>query len=254
MMKTPDVPPVIQAVGLACVPVDDMPAGSAMARKPVAAAVVSLIERDDGQRDVTIICVSDACAMEFPLPALIDDALVARAPIIITDADRNLLAIEAAARRFFVEPNLASLAKGSATIDPVAMFGVAHDEVSLCRRLGIAASRVPDNDVARWWDRGAPTAAEGVAMTGAVSRLMLWAHGAAFLTGRPDAFFETLVPLRERLMDIEDDRPEANAILATRPFGRTASFASYYRDYRARRDAGEKDARWLTFEDGLSYV
>ena len=31
------VPPVIQAVGLACVPMDDAPKGATLARKPVAA-------------------------------------------------------------------------------------------------------------------------------------------------------------------------------------------------------------------------
>jgi hypothetical protein len=253
-MKSPHMPPLIQAVGIACVPLDDMPPCTALARKPVAAAVVTLSERADGHRDVIATCVSDARDLEFPLPVLVEDALVASVPTIITGSDCNVLAIEAAARRFFVEPKLGALAKGQGLIDPTAMLGGGHDEVALCRRLGIAMGPVTCKDVARWWRRDAPAAAEGMALTIAVARLMLWAHGASFFGGLPDAFFETLLPLREKLMDLEADRPEMKAILASRPFGRAASFASYYHDYRSKRDAGEEAARWMSFEDGLFYV
>lgn len=253
-MKSPHVPPVIQAVGLACVPVDDMPPGTALARKPVAAAVIALSEREDGHRDVIVKTMSDARAMEFPLPVLIDDALAAGAPTILTETDCDVLTVEAAARRFFTEPKLAALAKGKSLIDPAAMFGAGHDEGALCRRLGIHAPTASDADVARWWNPNAPAAAEGVALTAAAARLMLWAHGASFLRALPDAFFEVLMPLRERLMDLEKDRPGVKEVLAARPFGRAASFAGYYREYRALRDAGDESARWVTFEEGLSYV
>lgn len=247
------VPPVIQAVGLACVPVDDMPQGSTLARKPVAAAIVTLVERDDGHRDVTITCVTDARDMEHPLAVLVNDALIAGAPTIITPEDCDVLTIEAASRRFFTEPALGGLAKGQKLVDPVTMFGSGHDEAALCRRLGISANLVHDSDVARWWNRDAPMAVEDVALTAAISRLVLWAHGASFLRGLPDAFFETLLPLRLRLLDMEAEHPGLKPLLASRPFHRAASFASYYRDYCARRDAGD-ESRWLTFEDGQSYV
>lgn len=253
-MNSPYVPPIVQAIGLACVPIDDMPPGTALARKPVAAAVVTLHTRDDGHREVSIACLSDARELEFPLPVLVEDALVAGAPTIMTAHDYDALRIDAAARRFFVEPKLGVLASGQGLIDPVSMFGAGYDEVALCRRLGVAATLVADRDVAKWWRRDAPALAEGVALNSAVSRLLLWAHGASFTAGLPDAFFETLLPVREKLMDLEATRPEVRAILATRPFGRAGSFASYYREYRARRDAGDEDARWLTFEEGLSYV
>ncbi len=253
-MKSPYMPPVIQAVGLACVPIDDMPPGSTLARKPIAAAVLTLSERDDGHRDVTVTIIGDVQPLEFPLPALIDDALIAGAPTIIAAGDRDVLTIEAVARRFFVEPKLAALAKGQGGIDPVAMIGAGHDEAALCRRLCIPVSAPSDLDVARWWDRTAPAAVEAVALVSAVSRLMLWAHCAAFLRAIPDPFFETLLPLRERLIDIEAERPEVKSLLGSRPFGRAASFASYYHEYRARRDAGDEDARWASFEDGLYYV
>lgn len=250
-MTTKLMPPVIQAVGLACVPVADMPPATTLARKPVAAAIVTLTERDDGHRDVVIKTVTDARDMEHPLPVLINDALVAGAPTIITQADRDVIMAETASRRFFVEPALGSLAKN--LIDPVAMFGAEHEEAALCRRLGIPANVVPDSDVARWWNREAPMAVEGVALTIAVSRMMLWAHAASFMEGRPDPFFENLLPLRLRLFELEEQYPGIKALLASRPFHRAASFVSYYRDYRAKRDAGD-DSRWLTFEDGQSYV
>lgn len=248
------MPPVIQAVGLACVPVDDMPPGTALARKGVAAAVITLAERDDGHRDVDVTCLSDARDLEFPLPVLVNDALVAGAPVIMSEGDCDVLTIDAAARRFFVEGKLGALARGEGLVDPVAMFGAEHDEAALCRRLGIPANMVEDRDVARWWNREAPMACEGVALTSAVSRLMLWAHGTSFLRGLPDPFFETLLPLRQRLMDLEGAYPALKTCVSSRPFHRAASFASYYREYRSRRYAGDETGRWLTFEEGQSYV
>lgn len=252
-MKSSYVPPVIQAVGLACVPVADMPPGTTLARKPVAAAIVTIAERDDGHRDAVVTYVSDARELEWPLPVLIDNALVAGAPTIITDDERAVLAVEAASRRFFSEPSLGALVSGQGLIDPLAMYGTGDDEAALCRRLGIAASVVPDSDVARWWNRDAPLAVEGVALTAAVARMVLWAHGTSFRHALPDPFFEVILPLRERLLAMESEHPAVRAILASRPFHRATSFASFYREYRARRDAGD-DSPWLTFEDGQSYV
>lgn len=253
-MKSPYVPPVIQAVGLACVPIDDMPPGTALARKPVAAAVITVAERDDDHRDVVIKCLSDARDMEFPLPVLVNDALVAGALTIMTKMDCDVLTIDAASRRFFVEPNLGNLAKGKNLIDAAAMFGAGHDEAALCGRLGIHAPAVADRNVAKWWSRTSPGTAESVALVTAVARLLLWAHGASFLQGIPDAFFEILPPLRARLFDLEEACPGVKELSTSRPFGRAASFGSYYREYRVRRDAGGEAERWLTFEEGVSYV
>jgi len=215
---------------------------------------VTLSERDDGHRDVIVTCLSDARDMEFPLPVLVNDALVAAAPTIITQHECDVLALDAASRRFFTEPQLGALAAGQGLIDPAAMFGSGLDETALCRRLGIPAGTAPDRDIAQWWNREAPGAVEDVALTIAVSRMILWAHGASFLRASPDAFFETLLPLRERLMDLDAERPALKPLIAARPFNRAASFAGYYRDYRARRDAGDEEIRWLTFEDGQLYV
>jgi len=253
-MKSDFVPPVIQAVGLACVPVVDMPPGTMLARKPVAAAIVTIAERDDGHRDAIVTCVSDTRELEWPLPVLIDSALVPGAPTIITESDRAVLTIEAASRRFFSEPSLGALASGQGLIDPVAMFGSGDDEPAMLSRLGIAASLAPDSDVARWWNREAPLAVEDVALTAAVSRMVLWAHGASFRHASPDPFFEVILPLRERLLAMEPEHPAVKPILASRPFHRAASFASFYREYRTKRDGGDHDARWLTFADDVSYV
>ncbi|WP_137787747.1 hypothetical protein [Sphingomonas sp. 3P27F8] len=253
-MKSPFIPSIVQAVGLACVPVDDMPPNSSLARKPVAAAIVTVAERGDGHRDAVIKSLSDARDMEWPLPVLIDDALIAGAPTIIADSDRDVLTVEAASRRFFAEPTLGALATGQGVIDPAAMLGERHDEAALCRRIGIPANLVPDTDVGRWWNRNAPVAVEDVALTAAVSRLVLWAHFTSFRSAEPDAFFETLLPLRERLMELEADHPALKPFLASRPFHRAASFASFYREYRVKRDGGDTEARWVTFEDGQSYV
>ncbi len=253
-MKYPDLPPVIQAVGLACVPVDHMPPCTALVRKPVAAAVVTLVERNDGHRDAIVSCMSDVRDMELPLPVLINDALTPVAPTIITQHDCEVLALDAASRRFFAEPQLGRLASAEGGIDPVAMFGPGHDEAALCRRLGIPASTASDRDIAKWWNRSAPMATEDAALTVAVSRMMLWAHGASFQHGSPDAFFEALLPLRERLMDLEGERPALKPLVASRPFNRAASFANYYREHRAKRAAGDDQSRWLTFADGQFYV
>lgn len=252
-MKSPYVPPVIQAVGLACVPIADMPPGTMLARKPVAAAIVTVTERDDGHRDALVTIVTDARDMEHPLPVLINDALIAGAPTVISQRDHDVLAIDAASRRFFCEPALGALANCQNLIDPVALFGCGHDEAALCRRLSIPTNLAPDSDIARWWNRDTPQAVEDVAVTVAVSRAVLWAHAIAFRSGRPDGFFETMIPLRLRLLEMENERPTLKALTSSRPFHRAASFASSYREYRVRGDAGES-GRWLTFEDGQSYV
>lgn len=253
-MKSPYLPPVIQAVGLACVPIDGMPAGSALSRKPVAAAIVTLHMRDDGHRDIKIDCRSDAKPFEFPLPVLVNDALITGAPPIISEFDRDTIMIEAAARRFFVEPKLGALATVDGLIDPATMLHAAPCEAALCRRLGLAGDLPTDMQIAQWWRPDAPGVAEGAALTTAVMRLMAWAHAASFLDGMPDSFFETLLPLRERLMDIEAQYPAVTTLLKSRPFGRSVSFARDYHAYRASRDSGDEDARWVTFEEGLSYV
>ncbi|MFK3889776.1 hypothetical protein [Sphingomonas sp. NPDC079357] len=255
-MKKTDMPAVIQAVGLACVPVADMPASEpVLARKPVAAAVITLQARGDGHRDIIAAQVSDARDMEFPLPWLIDQALVAAAPTIITAADRVTLGVDAMARRYWAEPRLAAVCRGGNTIDPGEVFGGSlGNEAALCRRLQIPTSQVRDTEVERVWTRHTPELAMDIALGVAVSRLMLWAHGVSFASAEPDAFFETLLPLRDWMQDREAHAPSLQQAGRSRPIRRATSFASTYRDYRKARDAGDEQASWAQFEDGLFHT
>ena len=253
-MQSSYMPHAIQAVGLACVPVPDMPAGSLLARRPVAAAVVTLRARDSAEQQVDISCLSDARDTEFPLPMLLDQALSNDAPTIITTHDRMILQLEAVSRRFFVEPRLAALAAGEGALDPVSTFGAGDEERMLCRRLSIPECQISDRDVELGWRRDMPAPTEGLALSIAAARLMLWAHGAAFRTATPDPLFETLLPLRQALFAMEERYPMVKALTSCRPMNRVVSFAGYYRDYRVARDAGDRSAEWVTFEDNLLHV
>lgn len=100
-------------IGLACIPVNDIPdEHPALARRPVAAAVLTLVEQDEGHRWINTICVSDARKSEIPLPHLLDKTLLPGVIQIASAADRMTLAMDAISRRFFVEPALAELCFG----------------------------------------------------------------------------------------------------------------------------------------------
>lgn len=255
-MKNKDLPDIIQAVGLACVPVADMPASEpALGRRPVAAAVIRLHAQADGHREVIATLVSDARDTEFPISWLIDQALVAGVPTIISAEDRTTLSVDAMARRFWAEPRLASVCTGANTIDPRALFGgVVGDELALYRRLKIPTSQVPDTEVERMWSRHRPEPAMDIALGISASRLMLWAHSAAFVGGEPDAFYETLLPLRDWMVDEEARSPSLHRAGRSKPITRATSFASDYLNYRAARDAGDEKATWAEFEDGLFHT
>ena len=255
-MKNIDMPAAIQAVGLASLPVHDMPPGEpALARRPVAAAVVTLQARSEGHSEVIATRVSAARDTEFPLPWLIDQALVAGVPIIISPEDRAVLRIPAMAGRYWVEPRLAAVCAGTNAIDPTAVFeGKVGDEAALCRRLQIPTSQVNDADVERTWSRDRPRPAMDVALGIAVSRLMLWAHGVSFASAEPVAFFETLLSLRDWMLGEEKDWPSLHRAVRSRPVSRATSFASTYREYRTARDGGDEAAAWVTFEDGLFHT
>lgn len=255
-MRNTELPSIIQSVGLACVPVPHMPPGEvALARQPVAAAVITLQERSDGRREIISATMSDARDMEFPLTWLIDQALVAGAPTIISPDDRAVLALDAMTRRFWAEPGLAAVCDGVNAIDPCNMPGcLIGDEAALCRRLNIPNAQITDPEIARIWNRHAPEHAIDIALGIAASRLMLWAHGAAFAFAEPDAFFETLLPLRDWMMREEKDWPSLHRAGRSRPVARATSFASTYRAYRTARDGGGEQVRMVTFEDGLFHT
>lgn len=255
-MKNTDLPDITQSVGLACVPVAEMLASEPwLGRRPVAAAVITLQARGDGHREVIATQVSDARDTEFPIPWLIDQALVAGVPTIISGEDRATLGVDAMARRFWAEPKLASVCTGANTIDPCTLFGgIVADEPALCRRLKIPTSQVRDTEVERVWSRHRPEPAMDIALGIAVARLMLWAHYASFASGEPDAFYETLLPLRDWMMDEEARSPSLQRAGRSKPLYRATSFASDYRSYRTARDAGDEKAAWAEFESGLFHT
>ena len=107
------LPKYLQVIGLACIPVNDMSDDQpALARRPVAAAVLTLVEQGGGQCGVSAICVSDARKSEIPLPHLLDKTLLPGVAQIASATDRATLAMDAMSRRFFVEPALAKLCSG----------------------------------------------------------------------------------------------------------------------------------------------
>lgn len=255
-MTNVEFPTILQSVGLACLTLPDMPPGeAALARKPVAAAVITLQERSDGHREIVAATMSDARDMEFPLPWLIDQALIAGAPTIISPADRAVLGVEAMARRFWTEPKLAGVCEGTNAIDPCDMpGGMTGDETALCRRLQIPTSEVSDREVERIWSRHTPELAVNVALGIAAARLMLWAHGAAFAFAEPDPFFEVMLPLRDWMLGEEKTWTSLHRAVRSRPVARASSFASAYRAYRTARNAGDEQARMTCFEDGLFHT
>ncbi len=249
--------PVIQAVGLACMPGHDLATDAPFAKKPVAAAVVTLRQRDDGHIDCIAKRMSDARDMEFPLALLLHEALVPGALRIISATDRETLGAEAMARRFFLEPRLASVVRGEDVVDPVGLALPAtanrSDDVEalLCRRLSIPLVTSSDGAIERLWSRHAPGPVEAIALGRAVTRLMLWAHGAALQSGEPGPFFETMLVLRGWMDTQGEESPDICRWATSRPLMRAASFASDWQAQLRAHAAGNSDAGWTTFEDDL---
>lgn len=249
------LPPIIQAIGLACVPIADMSGQPrAISRKPIAAAIISLAMNGSGGGGISVTICNDARDSEFPLPVLLNEALAPGAPAILSKSDMITLAIDTASRRFFVEGHLANLATGGGIIEPGTLLGGQLSEAALCRRLSIPRTLLGDRDVALAWLRKVASAAEDFALSIAISRLMLWSHAESFHAAAPDPLFETLLPLRDWMLANEPTFPCINAALRSRPINRVSSFASEYAQYRARRDAGDQAARWVAFEDNLFHM
>lgn len=254
-MNEYQLPKYLQVIGLACIPVNDMSDDQpALARRPVAAAVLTLVEQGGGQCGVSAICVSDARKSEIPLPHLLDKTLLPGVAQIASATDRATLAMDAMSRRFFVEPALAKLCSGEEAIDPAAMGEQGFDERTACRRFSIPMPEIGDADIELAWSRAAPAAAEDHALRVATARLMLWAHVEAFWSARPEPFFETMLALRDWIDASEYLKAALADIGNSRPIRRADSFAHHYRDYRQRLAAGDETARWVSFEDGLFHA
>ena len=88
-MNEYQLPKCLQVIGLACIPVNDIPdEHPALARRPVAAAVLTMVDQDDGHRWINTICVSDARKSEIPLPHLLDKTLL---PGVVQISDSAIL-------------------------------------------------------------------------------------------------------------------------------------------------------------------
>ncbi len=241
----------VQAIGLACVPFADISADEIIARKPVAVAIVTLATAADGRPAITAECPTAKCDSEFPLSYLVDRELITGAEKIVTPADRAVLLADAAARRFFVEPDLARMCSGRSCIDPVALAGeIDSDERILCRRLGIPVLARSDEANEPSWNKGFELPLKSAALAEAVSRLMLWSHLTAFRSAEPGLFFEPILALRGWMFDQAERAPDLYGWAKSRPIMRAVSFKNEYRQALARGD-GEP---WIRFEEGLSLV
>ena len=94
MFKMPT--PVVQAIGLTVVPIGDPTQIGWIERKPVAAAVVTLSQRDDGSMHVFVDTMTAVDENQFPLSWLIEQELVAGAPTLVSPSERSLLLADAA--------------------------------------------------------------------------------------------------------------------------------------------------------------
>lgn len=251
--------PVVQSTGFAFVPLGDPGAMSWIERKPVAAAILTLSQRDDGHMHVFAETMTAVDENQFPLTWLIEQELVAGAPTLISPTERALLVADAAQQRHFVEPKLAPLiTDGEHAFDVTALAQAdgsdCLDELSLLRRLGIPHKVACEAEAARVWtwypqlDR-APVLREQ-ALAAAVSRLMLWSNLMATRETEPGWFYEPMLALRSWLDEQEHDLPELYAWGTSKPIMRAASFVEEYRRDLSRRMAGEP-GDWPRFENGL---
>ncbi len=247
------LPLVIQSVGIACVPLHDMPPNdAALNRKPIAVGIVTLRAGERGKGIVTATSVSDARDMEFPLPWLVDQALESGAVVLISDEDRQILATEMLARRFWAEPKLSSVCGGANAVDPARAGIPTGDEAALCRRLSIPIPSVSDAEIQRRWSRHTPEPAETIALQRAVARLILWAHIEAARIAAPAPFFEMLLPLRA-WMNAQTEGSVIAGIATSRAMLRAGSFVQEWLEHERKLDAGQAHD-WGEFEDGLFHT
>lgn len=245
-----EFPKTVQAIGIACVPMDNQErALPAFAARPVAAAIVTL--RSEGGGLALQAGVSDnARDTEFPLSHLVDRALIPDAAKLVAVLDVERLTADAMARGHFDEPQLARALSQRERHLPEGIG--AEDEWALCRRLDIPFRMAGYEMAAAGSSPDAVVATSGnAALINAAARLMLWAHVRAFEDGKPDAFFETMKALAAWIEADEHRQALLEDVSACRPMRRLRSLGSYYETYRAARDAGDEHARWVTFEEGL---
>ncbi|WP_156678170.1 hypothetical protein [Sphingomonas profundi] len=223
---------VVQAVGIITVPVQDLPpAMAALAVRPIAAAVLRFEQAPDGNCTVSLRKAGALSALEHPLPSLLDPLIDPQALVVITDADLELLGIEAASRRTFRELNLAAMLDGYIdTVDPALLASGASggSERLLCRRLGLPMLPDPSKRE-KTWRAGGIAAIDRYALGVATTRLMLWATIAATRAAEPGLFYEPMLALRRWLTSDEIAAPPLALFARSRPMRRAVACEADYR-------------------------
>lgn len=249
--------PIIQSIGLVCVSTTESADAGWIERKPVAAAVLTLSQRDDGHIHILHEVVTAIDELQYPLTWLVEHELFVGATTLVGAGDAALLVVDAAQQRFFVEPKLQSIVDADSTINVVGLAGDGIGEAGLCRRLNIPRLELSEREAARIWTWHAPD--DRVATLGrhalarAVTRLMLWANLMATRHQEPGWFYETMLGLRCWLDERQADVPELYAWGTSRPIMRAVSFVDEYRRDLGRRLAGQ-ERDWPPFGPGLFHI
>lgn len=246
----PTITHAVQAIGLASVPLHDMPKDKPIAHRPVAAAIVTLQQRDDGHREIVATTMSVASdAVDTPLVTLTEQALLPTGVRLISPADRLAIAAEAIAQRRFSEPRLVELAIGARVVDPAEALG--GDEAAAFRRLQIPAVEDDAGSIEHAFVTGARRALEQSALCIAAARMMLWAHTAGWCDSDPAPFFDTHLTIRDWIEGDPELASTLRAIAQSRPIRAATTLAPFYRQHLARRAAGDTDTSWYAGEGAM---
>ena len=245
--------PNVQALGVVSIPTCDQPDAPGLP-KPVAAAVLTMTQRDDGHVMIFHDVMSAEEETQFPLCWLIEQALITGATTLVDKGEAQILLLDASQQRFFVEPKLAALFGGERAIDAAALAGNGVSESVLCRRLNIPRLGISLAEAGRLWANSPRSMREvclgQYALADAVSRLMLWANLISTRTAEPGWFYETMLALRCWLDERERNAPALFSWGTSKPIMRAVSFAEDYRRDQDRRSAG-LDSDWPVFEPNL---
>lgn len=249
--------PILQSVGLICVPTGTADDAGWIERKPVAAAVLTMSQGGDGRISIFHEVATAVDERQFPLPWLVEQELVAGVPTLVGAGDIERLAVEAAQKRFFVESKIASLhAGGDHAIDVAGLAGDGISEKGLCRRLNIPLDPISETEVERIWNCRSDTRVIRLgrhALASSVSRLMLWANLMAMRESEPGWFYETMLALRCWVDERERDAPTLYSWGMLKPIMSAVSYVDEYRRDLARRAAGQP-SDWPRFASGLFHT
>ena len=222
-------------------------------RIATAVAIVTLTQRDDGHVELHVSRLSNQREREFALSHLVDDALVANAPALITPAERRALAVSAMRDGNFVEPRLAAMIAGDHAVD-VSVLAPGTEPVRerrLARTLRLPWAEAP----AAGTLRASSASLRDVLLTEAalgraVTRLILWSHLRAVQKAEPALFYEPMRAVQAWLAGCEHIAPNLHGWASRSRILRAVSlWEPYAQDLESRMGRGERI--WPVFEDGL---